>query len=198
MSIFHGKKCISCDHRGLGVTSKSRLSQHNLKSLNSPFIAESSWEALRTHRCCSVPILAPLRPFCFLSSSCPSLLFYYSPFLLGSLLPSFHPSVLCCTSSFLLSSSCCTSISSLALICLFPFSFLFFFSHTSPGVVADASVLFSSAGSHDTYAVFFLSACFLSLSAVTQHSFYSVPPNCFLQPVLCILHTFEFKYCHIM
>lgn len=127
MSIFHGKKCISCDHRGLGVTSKSRLSQHNLKSLNSPFIAESSWEALRAHRCCSVPILAPLRPFCFLSSSCPSLLFYYSPFLLGSLLPSFHPSVLCCTSSFLLSSLCCTSISSLALICLFPFSFLFFF-----------------------------------------------------------------------
>lgn len=79
----------------------------------------------------------------------------------------------------------------------FFFSF-FSFSHTSPGVVADASVLFSSAGSHDTYAVFFLSACFLSLSAVTQHSFYSVPPNCFLQPVLCILHTFEFKYCHIM
>uniref|UniRef100_A0AAZ1Y3E9 Rab-GAP TBC domain-containing protein n=1 Tax=Oreochromis aureus TaxID=47969 RepID=A0AAZ1Y3E9_OREAU len=68
----------------------------------------------------------------------------------------------------------------------------------SPGVVADASVLFSSAGSHDTYAVFFLSACFLSLSAVTQHSFYSVPPNCFLQPVLCSLHTFEFKYSHIM
>lgn len=44
-------------------------------------------------------------------------------------------------------------------------------------------VLFSSAGSHDTDTIFFLFCC-LSLSQVTQHSFYSVPLHNLLPPVL--------------
>lgn len=198
MSIFHGRNVYPVTIGALGSRPKagwvSIIWSHSILPLLLSQ-AEKHWERIDVVLSLSWPLL-DLSAFCplpvLLCSSIILLFIRFSVALFSPFSPLLHfiisPFLFVLYFHFL----SCPHMS-----LSFFFSF-FSFSHTSPGVVADASVLFSSAGSHDTYAVFFLSACFLSLSALAQHSFYSVPPNCFLQPVLCILHTFEFKYCHIM
>ena len=114
----------------------------------------------------------PLISFHFpLSPSCPSPLLYYTFYFL-QLSPFSSSSLLSFTFIFC------------------PATFMSPIFHYAPIVVANVTVLFSSAGSHDTCTIFFPSACCLSLHAVTQHSFYAVPPNNLLQPVVHNLHKF--------